>query len=224
MVGAAAVGIIACGDGGSAASGDGVSRCGTAYPCGGSPVAGTWSLTDVCFDLGEYNRVMQSELRCPEAKVTAVKVTAPDSAFTFSNDGSYDQHQNLSADISFNMPTSCTGGVGCSDWARARSVDGQTLYACQGTNTCICHETVEDIASDSGMYRVSGSNITINSDLSGAAVTMGYCIEGKGAAIHLITLDPRTDTGPGAEPTVLRDIVARRSDTAGRYQTLVVYP
>jgi hypothetical protein len=206
----AALGIVACGDGGSVVGRDGVSSCGGTQPCGGSPVSGTWSIADVCFDLGEYNLILQSELRCPGARATAVEVTAPDSAFTFKDDGTYSQHQNLTAEISFDMPTSCTGGVGCSDWARARSDDGEASYACEGTDTCSCHETVADIASDSGMYRVSGNNITINSDVSGAAVTMGYCIQGGGSAIHLITLDPRTDTGPPAEPTILRDIIARR--------------
>jgi hypothetical protein len=221
LVVAAGVGILACKAGGSShpdssgvggVSGDGVSGCGSIQPCGGSPVGGTWSITNVCYDLGEYNLVMQHELHCPELRVTAVDVATPDSAFTFSGDGTYSQHQHLTAEIAFNMPMSCTGGVTCGDWAREQSVVRGASYACDGTTTCVCGEIVEEIATDNGMYRVSGSNITLNSGVSGAAVTVGYCIEGGGSTIHLMTIAP-TDIDPGAEPTILRDIVATRSDS-----------
>jgi hypothetical protein len=195
----------------SAAGRDGVSGCGNIAPCGGSPVGGTWSITNVCYDLGEYNLVMQHELHCPELRVTAVDVATPDSAFTFSGDGTYSEHQHLTAEIAFYMPVSCTGGVTCGDWAREQSVVGGDSYACDGTTTCVCVEIVEDTAADNGMYRVSGSNITLNSGVSGATVTVGYCIEGSGSTIHLMTIAP-TDIDPAAEPTILRDIIARRSD------------
>jgi len=199
--------------GGTAAAGsDGVSGCGSIEPCGGSPVSGTWSITNVCYDLGEYNLVMQHELHCPELRVTAVDVATPDSAFTFSGDGTYGEHQHLTAKIAFNMPMSCTGGVTCGDWARGQFAVRGTSDACDGTTTCVCGEIVEETATDNGMYRVSGSNITLSSGVSGATVTMGYCIEGGGSTIHLMTVAP-TDVDPSAEPTILRDIVARRSDS-----------
>jgi hypothetical protein len=192
------------------AGGDVVTGCGTVQPCGGSPVEGYWSITDECFDIGEFSLILQQEVGCAQVRVTAVEVTNRYSAFTFSSENTYSLLQNLRAEILFNFPMSCIGGVSCRDWATIQSLTAGAYYNCDGTTSCTCQEVIDDSSSDNGTYSVSGTDIVINSAVTGQSAALGYCIQGGGSTIHFITVDPNMRTGPGGGPTIFRDIVATR--------------
>jgi len=234
LVVAAALGIPACGGGGNdmatgtagasglagvggsgigGAAGTGgvrqdLTACGAARPCGGEPIVGTWSVTSECVNLHSYTNVMRDQIGCVEVTVTAVEVDDFASNFTFSSELTYSLLQNITASTTFNMPVSCTGGLTCSDWATVQSLTAGAAFTCEGTSTCLCNQTASDSFTDTGTYALSGTNITLESNVSLATIVVPYCIQG-GSTMHVMTLDPTVPRN-SAGVAVGKDIVAQK--------------
>jgi len=188
-----------------------VTACGTVQPCGGSPIDGLWTFTAECVDVGEYTLIMQQELGCLGAKVTAVDVNNSLSHFSFGPD-SYNLLENITARITFDMPKSCAGASPCRDWATIQSLTAGAAYSCgENTTSCLCTETFSDSSSDNGTYNIGAGHLFLTSSVTGVQSDVGYCIQGGGSTIHFITVDPSMHTGPGGGPTIFKDVVATKS-------------
>jgi hypothetical protein len=207
--GAGAGGAVGGGGGGGAAGAGGGAGAAAAVTCDGTPpcggaVVGTWSWASVCM----HDAVAMQQFMypgCPAATVTDVNVTQTGSiVFTAA---SYAVALTRTYAFTYNIPSSCLGGLTCTDLAGQfeRSIELESS-SCTGSTTCVCPIVyLPREVNESGRYTTSGSTMR-RTPTNGTTVSAPYCIEGD--RLHILDIE----TIAGTEPTMRTrsDQVARR--------------
>jgi hypothetical protein len=195
------------GTGGTSGTGGSGAACGTVEPCGGS-LPGTWSFTSECINMAELTLAAQQGI-CSQAIVSAVSASASGTA-SFNANLSYSISDTVMAFVTYQFPVACAGGLTCLDYGvyQAATLPAGSSFTCSGTAACVCTELILTTTTDSGTYSTAGSDVYLTSAVTGTSNSGGYCVQGS--TLHLITIDPTMNTGPGGQPTIVKDVVAQK--------------
>jgi hypothetical protein len=138
--------------------------------CGGDPT-GNWTITDVCVDDSE------EPLDCPGSYMRIDDITM-EGTVDLNADMTYaSQFTRFDMTYVLHMPSTCIGGMSCSDFSAAMG-DG---YSCvEAGDGCDC-TGMQSAPSDpdSGTWAVDGTNLELSSSNgSGPPDAMPFCAEG----------------------------------------------
>lgn len=149
--------------GGGGGGGGSLPTCDDAFSaCGGDPV-GSWTLVDYCFDV-------EPEIPdCPEATYTFD--ATPDGTLVVNADGTYSVDFTMTMEMSVELPKSCfPKGMTCDQ------IGDKDMTCSDAGDSCVCVTTpTSEEISETGIWGVKGTTLTVVSDEDGSVETMEFC-------------------------------------------------